>query len=110
MGYSLKLGCDSFIPCVLEYTIRKIFYHSILLKTSFDFRGFYLNKQVSDRYGTEFKPRPIYVGFVLEKVALEPNALFALHFSRMSINLPNSSYSFFPQLPTSSDVSNFQRR
>lgn len=47
----------------------------------------------------EFKPRPIYVGFVVEKVALEYNALFALHFSRKSINLPNSSYSFVPLLP-----------
>ena len=66
VGYSLKLGCDSFIPCVLKCTIRKIFNNSILLTESFDFRGLYLNKQVSDRYGMEFKTRPIYVGFVVE--------------------------------------------
>lgn len=108
--YGFKLGCDSFIPRVLEWTIREIFSHSILLTTSFDFRGSYLNKQVSDRYGMEFKPRPIYVRFVLEKVALEHNALFALHFSRTSIHPHNASYSFVPLLPTSLDVSKCQRR
>jgi hypothetical protein len=110
VGYSLKLGCDSFIPCVLECTIHKIFNHSILQTASVDFRGLYLNTQVSDRYGMGFKPRPIYVGFVIEKVALEYNVLFALHFSRKSINLPNASYSFVPQLPALFYISNCQRR
>jgi len=110
VDYSLKLGCDSFIPGVIKCTIRKIFNNSILLTESFDFRGLYLNKQVSDRHGMEFKPRPIYVEFVVEKLALEYNVLFALHFSSMSINLPNASYAFVPLLPTLFDVSNCQRR